>query len=179
MTEVEIPLALIDVKDGPQRVAAGPGSVINFGLAINDNDAAVPQQMSYAFIRARPAVGSPFMAGEGSWSFGIKLAPGLSETYRGAAAEVPWRPLFNGRDLSGWKTHPRRPGNWRVANGVLTGSGPTESYLYTERGDFRDVHVRAAARISDAGNSGLFLRASIRATCEKPKSSRRIRGTDQ
>ena len=23
-------------------------------------------------------------------------------------------PLFNGKDLTGWKTHPKQPGNWRV-----------------------------------------------------------------
>ena len=49
--EVEIPLALIDVKDGPGKVAAGPGWAINLGLAINDNDIPVDRQMSYAFIR--------------------------------------------------------------------------------------------------------------------------------
>ena len=31
--------------------------------------------------------------------------------------------LFNGNDLSGWKTHPSQPGNWRVINGVLINSG--------------------------------------------------------
>jgi serine/threonine protein kinase len=73
--EVEIPLSLIDIKDGPQKVAAGPGSTINFGLAINDNDAAVHRQMSYAYIRARPSVSSPCIGREDSWSFGIKLRP--------------------------------------------------------------------------------------------------------
>jgi Carbohydrate family 9 binding domain-like len=72
--EAEIPLALIDIKDGPRRVAAGPGSTINLGLAINDNDTAINWQMCYAFIRARPSVGPPFIQGENSWSFGIKLA---------------------------------------------------------------------------------------------------------
>ena len=27
--------------------------------------------------------------------------------------------LFNGKDLTGWKTHPKWPGNWRVDNGGL------------------------------------------------------------
>jgi hypothetical protein len=71
--EVEIPLALIDVKDGPQRISAGPGSTINFALALTDNDTAVNDQTTYAFIRANPAVRQPIAGGEGSWSFGIKL----------------------------------------------------------------------------------------------------------
>jgi serine/threonine protein kinase len=157
--EVEIPLALIDVKDGPQKVAAGPGSAINLGLAINDNDAAVHEQTRYAFIRARPSIGSPWIGREDSWSFGIKLAPEPSSSNRGAAAEVPWTPLFNGRDTIGWKPHPRQPGNWHVENGILVGSGPASSYLYTGRGDFRNVHVRVEARINSSGNSGVFLRA--------------------
>jgi serine/threonine protein kinase len=66
--------------------------------------------------------------------------------------------LFNGRDLTGWKTHPSQPGNWRVEGGVLKGSGPAVSHLYTERDDFRDFHLRAEARINDGGNSGVCFR---------------------
>ncbi len=32
-------------------------------------------------------------------------------------------PLFNGKDTKGWKTHSSQRGNWRVVNGILTGSG--------------------------------------------------------
>jgi hypothetical protein len=69
--------------------------------------------------------------------------------------------LFNGRDLNGWKTHPTQPGNWRVDNGVLVGSGPATSHLYTERGDYQDFHLRAEARINDGGNSGLCFRTAF------------------
>jgi len=68
-------------------------------------------------------------------------------------------PLFNGKDLTGWKTHPSQPGNWRVENGVLIGSGPATSHLYSERGDYKDFHLRVEARINDNGNSGLIFRA--------------------
>jgi len=157
--EVEVPLALIDVMDGRGKVAAGPGSAINLGLAINDNDAAVHQQMSYAFIRARPSVPSPFIGREDSWTFGIKLAPGPSAADLNPRPERAWQPLFNGRDLTGWKTHRSQPGNWRVKNGILIGSGRAASYLYTDRGDFQDLHLRVEAQINDAGNSGVYLRA--------------------
>jgi serine/threonine protein kinase len=73
--------------------------------------------------------------------------------------------LFNGKDLTGWKTHPKQPGNWRVVAGtggdVLTGSGPAASHLYTERGDYRDFHLRVEARINDKGNSGLLFRTTF------------------
>ncbi len=69
-------------------------------------------------------------------------------------------PLFNGKDLTGWKTHPSQPGNWRVENGILVGSGPgLTSHLYTERGDFKDFHLRVEARINEGGNSGVYFRA--------------------
>jgi hypothetical protein len=68
-------------------------------------------------------------------------------------------PLFNGKDKTGWKTHPKQPGNWYVTkDGILISSGPT-SHLYTERGDYKDFHLRAEARINDGGNSGLMFRA--------------------
>lgn len=72
-------------------------------------------------------------------------------------------PLFNGKDLTGWKTHPKQPGNWRVvkdANGnVLTGSGPTLSHLYTERGDYKNFRLHVEARINDGGLGGVYFRA--------------------
>ena len=70
-------------------------------------------------------------------------------------------PLFNGKDLTGWKTHPSQPGKWRVENGVLIGSGPTTSHLYTQRGDYKDFHVHIEARINDGGNSGIICRTAF------------------
>ena len=67
-------------------------------------------------------------------------------------------PLFNGKDLAGWKTHPTQPGNWRVVDGVLTGSGPETSHLFSERGDFTDFRLAVEARINATGNSGVYLR---------------------
>ena len=80
------------------------------------------------------------------------------------AATVPtdgFTPLFNGRDLAGWQTHPSQPGNWRVVDGVLTGSGAVASHLYTERADFRDFDLRVEVRINDRGNSGIDFRTSF------------------
>ena len=70
-------------------------------------------------------------------------------------------PLFNGRDLSGWKTHETQPRGWHVENGVLIGKGPSRSHLYSERGDYRDFHLRVEAKINKGGNSGVFGRATF------------------
>ena len=77
-----------------------------------------------------------------------------------AAGQDGFVQLFNGVDLTGWKTHPRQPGNWHVENGILVGSGPAAvSHLYTVRDDYKDFHLRAEARINDVGNSGVYFRA--------------------
>jgi serine/threonine protein kinase len=67
--------------------------------------------------------------------------------------------LFDGKDLSGWKTHPSQPGQWRVFNSQIVGSGSPVSHLYTERGNYRDFHLRLEARINEEGNSGIYFRA--------------------
>jgi hypothetical protein len=66
-------------------------------------------------------------------------------------------PLFNGKDLTGWKRHPDQLGNWRVKDGVLTGSGAI-SHLFTERGDFKDFRLLAEVRVNEGGNSGIYFR---------------------
>jgi Domain of Unknown Function (DUF1080) len=70
-------------------------------------------------------------------------------------------PLFNGKDLTGWKTHPRQLDGWRVESGVLVGRGPDVSHLYTDRGDFKNFRLRVEVRINDGGDSGLLLRSSF------------------
>jgi hypothetical protein len=63
--------------------------------------------------------------------------------------------------MIGWKTHPSQPGNWDVRNGILVGSGPATSHLYTERGTFQDFHLRVEGRINKGGNSGVYFRTDF------------------
>ncbi len=69
-------------------------------------------------------------------------------------------PLFNGKDLTGWQPHAKRPGNWRVENGILIGSAPNGGSLYSTRGDYQDFHLRAEVRINDKGFGRIFGRAA-------------------
>jgi formylglycine-generating enzyme required for sulfatase activity len=71
-----------------------------------------------------------------------------------------WVQLFNGRDLSGWKTHKDQPGDWNVEGGAIVGRAP-RSHLYTDRGDYENFHIRAEVRINNGGNSGLYFRSSF------------------
>src|SRR5579875_3835381 len=71
-----------------------------------------------------------------------------------------WTPLFNGKDLTGWKTHPKSPGKWRVEDGILIGSGPA-SHLFSERGDYQNFRYRVEAMINEGGNSGQYFRTKF------------------
>lgn len=74
-----------------------------------------------------------------------------------------WIQLFNGKDLTGWKTHPKEPGKWTVENGAIVGRGKKRSHLFSERGDFQNFHYRVEAKISDKGNSGQYFRTKFMA----------------
>lgn len=72
-----------------------------------------------------------------------------------------WRPLFNGKDLSGWR-------NWgaeefAVEDGAIIGrSGPkkSEGYLCTEA-TWKDFRARGRFKMLGEGNFGLFYHAVI------------------
>jgi hypothetical protein len=71
-----------------------------------------------------------------------------------------WVQLFNGKDLKGWKTHPKNPGKWRVEEGVIVSTGPV-SHLFSERGDYKNFHFRIEAKIGDKSNSGQYVRTKF------------------
>src|SRR4029079_13539630 len=75
-----------------------------------------------------------------------------------AESDSTWVQLFNGTDLTGWKTHSDQPGNWKVTSGVLTGSGG-RSHLFSDGGDFENFHLRVEAKINAEGNSGVIFRS--------------------
>lgn len=67
-------------------------------------------------------------------------------------------PIFNGRDLSGWKAV--EGGFWKVIDGILVGENDAEkkgSMLYTER-DYGDVILEGEVRWSGEIDSGFMLR---------------------
>jgi hypothetical protein len=74
-----------------------------------------------------------------------------------------WVQLFNGKDLTGWKTHPDDKAHWEVKVGILAGSGSDVGHLYSERGDYENIDYLIEARINDKGNSGQYFRAQFMA----------------
>jgi hypothetical protein len=71
-----------------------------------------------------------------------------------------WKQLFNGKDLTGWKTHPDDKAKWSVKDGCIFGEGPA-GHLFSERGDYENFHFRIEAKINDKGNSGQYFRATF------------------
>jgi hypothetical protein len=72
--------------------------------------------------------------------------------------------LFNGKDLSGWKTMGKDPSAWKVEDGILRNDamqepGKHKSYanLRTER-EFEDFNIQLEFRVPQDGNSGVYLR---------------------
>jgi hypothetical protein len=120
----------------------------------------------------------------------LLVALGLAVLPAGANKQdgKDWTPLFNGKDLTGWKIHPKPSGSilavvpiekdgklvayegklkdgkqvplWRVEDGILIGSGPA-SHLFSERNDYTNFRFRVEALINDKGNSGQFFRTQF------------------
>src|SRR5262249_5186167 len=74
-------------------------------------------------------------------------------------AKGGFAPVFNGKDLAGWQPHAKRPGDWRVVDGVLVGSAPNGGSLYSMHDDYTHFHLRAEVRINDKGFGRIFGRA--------------------
>jgi hypothetical protein len=81
-------------------------------------------------------------------------------------AEADWKPLFNGKDLSGWSGDPRI---WSVKNGVLTGETnatdkklTANSFLIWQGGEPADFELEYKARITGDNNSGVQYRSKVR-----------------
>jgi tetratricopeptide (TPR) repeat protein len=74
--EFEIPLALIDTRDGPEFAPATSGSelMVNFGITDND-DPQYSGQMDYAIFWAEDPELAPFMGGEDFWTVSLRLVP--------------------------------------------------------------------------------------------------------
>jgi len=85
----------------------------------------------------------------------------LSLALAANAADSGFRPLFNGKDTSGWKLrNPKGNNSWRVKDGVLINTvnkGEHGTDLVTED-KFWNFAVRYEYKISPGANSGFYLR---------------------
>ena len=84
-----------------------------------------------------------------------------------AAEEPVLAPIFNGKDLSGWRVPEPNPW-WTVVDGVLVGQSSPD-----QKGDvletkklYRDVIVECEARWNGKIDSGIFLRKGQKWQCQ-------------
>ena len=79
-------------------------------------------------------------------------------------ATAQFKPIFNGKDLSGWSAHGTE--KWYVDNGELVcESGPDKGYGYLSTArSYRDFVLTLKFKQEANGNSGVFIRSSIEGT---------------
>lgn len=82
----------------------------------------------------------------------------------GAAGQVPpvgrWVPLFNGKDLTGWKKNGDE--KWVVEEGTILCESTANKYGYlTTEKAYKDFTLRLKFKGEAAGNSGVFVHAKI------------------
>ena len=71
-----------------------------------------------------------------------------------------WVQLFNGKDLTGWKTHEADKAKWEVKDGFIVGTGGV-GHLYSDKDTYENFHYRVEAKINDKGNSGQYFRTQF------------------
>ena len=77
-----------------------------------------------------------------------------------APAESGWIPLFNGKDLTGWKNNGEE--RWVVEDGTILGESTHSKYGYlTTKKTYRDFNLRLRFKGEKGGNSGVFVHARI------------------
>ncbi len=67
-----------------------------------------------------------------------------------------WVQLFNGKDLTGWKTHFRVHGGWKVEGGAIV-SRDQLAYLFSDKGDYQNFHLRSEVKMNSVGDGGIIF----------------------
>lgn len=141
-------LTLLDVKhDRPgQTVEVKRGS----GMLSNN-------QLEFSYETADFRDGKPAGGGSGSFRLNPMSATSPSST-------DSWQPLFNGKDLTGWKGDTRF---WSIRDGCITGKLDTNNQLKAntcliwDGGELGDFEIEFECSVSGEGNTGLQVRSKI------------------
>jgi len=101
----------------------------------------------------------------GSFSLAVALCFSLSSIALAAENEDGFKPLCNGKDLSGWEGNPKL---WSVEDGVITGKTGSDpetkithnTFLVYTNQPFADFELRCTYRMV-GGNSGIQYRSKV------------------
>ncbi len=72
-----------------------------------------------------------------------------------------FEPLFNGKDLTGWKVLDGKMEAWGAGDGLLFVKGGGGGWLMTEK-EYGNFELRLEFKLPKAGNSGVALRAPMK-----------------
>jgi hypothetical protein len=95
--------------------------------------------------------------------FSMLFSLGLASTVGAADKPSDFKPLFNGKDLSGWISGPDK--SWVVEDGVITlkrefdGKEHNTDYLWAED-VYGDFILEMEFKVPEQANSGVFLRTA-------------------
>jgi hypothetical protein len=78
-----------------------------------------------------------------------------------AVGEEGFQPLFNGKDLTGWKADDQAKQHWTVVDGIIKYDGKSRD-LWTEQA-FTDFVLKVDWRIEGNADSGIYLRGTSKA----------------
>ena len=94
------------------------------------------------------------------FSFALLIVTGLL-TSTGQGESKEFISIFDGRSLDGWQPTKGAEGAWRVADGILIGTGDQgRGYLtYTGHKQVADLEMKLSYRFPGEGNSGVSIRA--------------------
>ena len=90
----------------------------------------------------------------------VVLAPVLLAQRPPKATGKGWVPLFNGKNLDGWKNYGAE--KWTVENGEILGEAVTKAYGYlgTEK-TYKNFEMTGKFKAEGTGNSGIFYHSSL------------------
>jgi hypothetical protein len=74
-----------------------------------------------------------------------------------AVAEEGFRPLYNGKDLTGWHVESGKLEAWKANGELLSCVSPGGGYLARDE-EYGDFELRLEYRLPPAGNSGVGIR---------------------
>lgn len=85
---------------------------------------------------------------------------GLAVSTLTAAGDDGWVSMFNGKDLSGWKSNDETPGVFSVADGELKVSGGRAHLFYVGAdgaAKFKNFEFKGKVKTTPGSNSGLYF----------------------
>src|SRR5262249_33431595 len=75
----------------------------------------------------------------------------------GASAQENWQPLFNGKDLTGWKIVNVAPTTFSVRDEMIVSTGKPTGTMRTERMSVNFIMEAEGRHMFPTGNAGIFI----------------------